>query len=105
MPAVRRSSAIWADHLNAGNILSVFGNGCVAADKTGNAKWRPFSFRRFVMHKLLPLKLSLGVRQPVGQLHLVINGGDMLCRTVFSVVNKAADDTLSVTWTITLAAS
>jgi len=33
------------------------------------------------------------------------SGGDMLCRTVFSVVNKAADDTLSVTWTITLAAS
>ena len=31
--------------------------------------------------------------------------GDMLCRTVFSVVNKQADDTLSVTWTITLAAS
>jgi hypothetical protein len=33
------------------------------------------------------------------------SGGDMLCRTVFSVVNKAADDTLSVTWTITMAAS
>tara|TARA_E500000331_G_scaffold351257_1_gene397556 strand:+ start:1230 stop:1685 length:456 start_codon:yes stop_codon:yes gene_type:complete len=33
------------------------------------------------------------------------SGGDMLCRTVFSVVNKAADDTMSVTWTITLAAS
>jgi len=32
-------------------------------------------------------------------------GGDMLCRTVFSVVNKAADDTLSITWTITLSAS
>lgn len=32
-------------------------------------------------------------------------GGDMLCRTVFSVINKAADDTLSVTWTITLTAS
>ena len=31
--------------------------------------------------------------------------GDMLCRTVFSVINKAADDTLSVTWTITLTAS
>jgi len=31
--------------------------------------------------------------------------GDMLCRTVFSVVNKAADDTMSVTWTITLAAA
>jgi hypothetical protein len=31
--------------------------------------------------------------------------GDMLCRTVFSVVNKASDDTMSVTWTITLSAS
>lgn len=31
--------------------------------------------------------------------------GTMLCRTVFSVVNKAADDTLSVTWTITISAS
>ena len=33
------------------------------------------------------------------------SGGDMLCRTVFSVVNKAADATMSVTWTITLSAS
>lgn len=32
-------------------------------------------------------------------------GGDMLCRTVFDVVNKQADDTMSVTWTITLSAS
>ena len=32
-------------------------------------------------------------------------GGDMLCRTVFSVVNKAADATMSVTWTITLSAT
>jgi len=32
-------------------------------------------------------------------------GGDMLCRTVFPVVNKSADDTLSITWTITLSAS
>lgn len=31
--------------------------------------------------------------------------GTMLCRTVFDVVNKAADDTLSVTWTITISAS
>lgn len=31
-------------------------------------------------------------------------GGDMLCRTVFPVVNKAADDQMAVTWTITLAA-
>lgn len=31
--------------------------------------------------------------------------GDMLCRTVFAVVNKAADDTMSVTWTISLSAS
>lgn len=33
------------------------------------------------------------------------SAGTMLCRTVFSVVNKAADDTLSVTWTITISAS
>jgi len=31
--------------------------------------------------------------------------GTMLCRTVFSVVNKAAGDTLEITWTITLAAT
>lgn len=32
-------------------------------------------------------------------------GGDMLCRTVFDVVNKAADDTMVITWVITLAAA
>ena len=31
--------------------------------------------------------------------------GTMLCRVVFPVVNKQADDTMSVTWTITLTAS
>ena len=33
------------------------------------------------------------------------SGSTMLCRTVFAVVNKQADDTMSVTWTITLTAS
>tara|TARA_B100000424_G_C22810602_1_gene434168 strand:+ start:262 stop:705 length:444 start_codon:yes stop_codon:yes gene_type:complete len=33
------------------------------------------------------------------------SGGDMLCRTTFSVINKGASDTLSLTWTITLSAS
>ena len=33
------------------------------------------------------------------------SSGTMLCRTVFPVVNKGADDTMSVTWTITLTAS
>lgn len=28
--------------------------------------------------------------------------GTMLCRTVFNVVNKGADDTLSITWTVTI---
>ena len=32
-------------------------------------------------------------------------GGDMLSRTTFDVVNKAADDSMTVTWTITLSAS
>jgi len=31
--------------------------------------------------------------------------GDMLCRTVFAVVNKAASDTMVITWTITLSAA
>jgi hypothetical protein len=31
--------------------------------------------------------------------------GTMLCRTVFTVLNKAASDTMNVTWTITLTAS
>lgn len=33
------------------------------------------------------------------------SAGDMLCRTVFSVVNKSADDSLQITWTITVSAS
>ena len=33
------------------------------------------------------------------------SSGTMLCRTKFSVVNKAADDTMAVTWTITLSAT
>jgi hypothetical protein len=32
------------------------------------------------------------------------SAGTMLCRTVFPVVNKAADDAMTVTWTITLSA-
>lgn len=30
------------------------------------------------------------------------SGGTMLCRTVFSVVNKGVDDSMSITWTITV---
>ena len=33
------------------------------------------------------------------------SSGTMLCRTKFNVVNKAADDTMTVTWTITLSAT
>jgi hypothetical protein len=29
------------------------------------------------------------------------SGGTMLCRTVFSIINKANTDSLSITWTIT----
>jgi hypothetical protein len=29
-------------------------------------------------------------------------GGVMLCRTTFAVVNKGADDTMSITWTVTI---
>jgi hypothetical protein len=30
------------------------------------------------------------------------SGGDMLCRTVFAVVNKGSADSMTVTWTITV---
>lgn len=33
------------------------------------------------------------------------SSGTMLCRTVFSVVNKAAADTLKITWTLTVSDS
>lgn len=29
-------------------------------------------------------------------------GGDMLCRTTFPVVNKGANDTMTITWNVTL---
>lgn len=33
------------------------------------------------------------------------SGGSMLCRTVFAVLNIASDDSISVTWTITISAA
>ena len=33
------------------------------------------------------------------------SSGTMLCRSVFSAINKGADDTMTITWTLTLAAS
>lgn len=30
------------------------------------------------------------------------SAGTMLCRTVFSVINKGADDAMNVTWTVTI---
>ena len=30
------------------------------------------------------------------------SGGDMLCRTVFAVVNKGSADSMTITWTITV---
>ena len=30
------------------------------------------------------------------------SAGDMLCRTVFSVINKGASDSMTVTWTVTI---
>ena len=33
------------------------------------------------------------------------SGGTLLCRTVFSAVNKGASDSLQITWTVSMAAS
>jgi hypothetical protein len=32
------------------------------------------------------------------------SAGDMLCRTTFAAVNKGDDDTVTITWTITISA-
>lgn len=34
-----------------------------------------------------------------------VTAGTMLCRTTFPVVNKGANDTMAITWTITLSAT
>jgi hypothetical protein len=34
-----------------------------------------------------------------------VSGGTLLCRTVFAAVNKGANDTLQITWTVSIAAS
>lgn len=31
-----------------------------------------------------------------------VSGGTMLCRTVFSVVNKSINDSMTITWTVTV---
>jgi hypothetical protein len=31
-----------------------------------------------------------------------VSAGTLLCRTVFSVINKGAADTLGITWTVTV---
>lgn len=31
-----------------------------------------------------------------------VSGGTMLCRTTFAVVNKGANDTMTITWTVTV---
>jgi len=30
------------------------------------------------------------------------SGGNMLCRTIFAVINKAASDSMTITWTVTV---
>ena len=35
-------------------------------------------------------------------LFIASSSGDMLCRTVFAVVNKGASDSMTITWTVTV---
>jgi hypothetical protein len=55
---------------------------------------------------------TFGPNEPVANAAVVESGifndvtsGDMLCRTTFPVVNKGTDDTLTITWTITINAA
>jgi len=38
-------------------------------------------------------------------LHNASSGGDMLCRTVFPVISKQTDDTMQISWAVSLTAS
>jgi|TARA_R110000851_G_scaffold2542_2_gene10257 hypothetical protein len=38
-------------------------------------------------------------------IHNSLSGGDMLCRTVFPVISKQADDTMQISWVLSLTAS
>ena len=48
-----------------------------------------------------PAGTGTGALTEAGILNAATNG-TLLCRTVFSVVNKAAADTLSITWNVTI---
>jgi hypothetical protein len=55
---------------------------------------------------------TFGPNEPVANAAVVESGifndvtsGDMLCRTTFPVVNKGTDDTLTITWAITINAA
>jgi len=50
----------------------------------------------------LPAGVGTGKIREVG-LFNASSGGDMLCRTTFAVIQKAQTDTLSITWSITVA--
>lgn len=47
---------------------------------------------------------STGPVTEAGIVNAAGNPCDLLCRTVFPVINKGANDTMQITWTITLAA-
>lgn len=49
--------------------------------------------------------ISGGAITEAGIFNAEPTGGDMLCRTTFPVVNKGANDTMTITWTVTMNAA
>ena len=62
---------------------------------------------QFIAQDRLPNHVANGNTSSITEAAIfnAATGGTMLCRTVFPVVNKQDNDTLSITWTITLDAT
>ena len=52
---------------------------------------------------VFPAATGTGALVEAGVFNIVTTGGTMLCRTVFSVINKGAGDSLTITWKVKFA--
>lgn len=74
-----------------------------AAGGTGNLVF----ITQFLSGDRLPNHVANGNNSSITEAGIfnASSGGTMLCRTVFPVVNKGDNDTMTITWTITLSAT
>lgn len=81
----------------AGDTTLVTENGRVALSAAGGTP----STNTVVYAATIPAGTGTGAITEAGVLN-ASSAGTLLCRTVFSVVNKAAGDSMTITWTLTV---